>query len=53
MKKLWTILALMLPSLAFAQWRVGVNGGADYNHFIIDKHPSGRRTHSPSDSVCR
>lgn len=38
MKKLFTILALMLPSLGFAQWRVGVNGGADYNHFIIDKH---------------
>lgn len=38
MKKLFTILALMLPSLGFAQWRVGVNGGADNNHFIIDKH---------------
>ena len=38
MKKLLTILTLMLPSLAFGQWRVGVNGGADYNHFIIDKH---------------
>lgn len=38
MKKLWTILALMLPSLAFAQWRVGVNGGATYNHSTISKH---------------
>lgn len=27
----------MLPVVAFAQWRVGVNGGADMNHFIIDK----------------
>ena len=31
------MLALMLPMMAFAQWRVGVNGGADMNHFIIDK----------------
>ncbi len=38
MKKLLTILALMLPTVAMAQWRVGVNGGADRNHFIIDKH---------------
>ena len=38
MKKLFTFLALMLPTLVFAQWRVGVNGGADVNHFIIDKH---------------
>jgi len=38
MKKIITILALMLPTLAFAQWRVGVNGGADYNHFSIVKH---------------
>lgn len=30
-------MAFMLPTLAFAQWRVGVNGGATYNHFIIDK----------------
>ena len=37
MKKTLTMLALMLPMLAFAQWRVGVNGGADLNHFIIDK----------------
>ena len=36
-KKTLTMLALMLPMLAFAQWRVGVNGGADLNHFIIDK----------------
>jgi hypothetical protein len=33
MKKTLTMLALMLPMLAFAQWRVGVNGGADLNHF--------------------
>jgi hypothetical protein len=38
MKKLFIFLALMLPTLVFAQWRVGVNGGADVNHFIIDKH---------------
>lgn len=38
MKKLFTIMALMLPMLAFGQWRVGVNAGADYNHLIIDKH---------------
>lgn len=31
-------MALMLPTLAFAQWRVGVNGGADYNHTTISKH---------------
>lgn len=31
------MLALMLPMMAFAQWRVGVNCGADMNHFIIDK----------------
>ena len=29
------MLALMLPMMAFAQWRVGVNCGADMNHFII------------------
>jgi opacity protein-like surface antigen len=23
--------------MAFAQWRVGINGGGDLNHFIIDK----------------
>jgi opacity protein-like surface antigen len=27
----------MLPMMAFAQWRVGINGGGDLNHFIIDK----------------
>ena len=37
MKRLLTMLALMLPMVAFGQWRVGVNGGADMNHFIIDK----------------
>ena len=31
------MLALMLPVVAFGQWRVGVNGGAVMNHFIIDK----------------
>ena len=24
--------------LAHGQWRIGVNGGADVNHFIVDKH---------------
>ena len=38
MKKLLTLVALVLPSLAFAQWRVGVNGGATYNHSTISKH---------------
>ena len=37
MKRILTMLALMLPMVAFGQWRVGVNGGADFNHFIIDK----------------
>ena len=37
MKKIMTMLALMLPMVAFGQWRMGVNGGADLNHFIIDK----------------
>lgn len=38
MKRLITFVALVLPSLAFAQWRVGVNGGATYNHSTISKH---------------
>ena len=38
MKRLLTFIALVLPSLAFAQWRVGVNGGATYNHSTISKH---------------
>ena len=38
MKKLLTLVALVLPTLAFAQWRVGVNGGATYNHSTISKH---------------
>ena len=38
MKKTLTMLVLMLPMMAFAQWRVGINGGGDLNHFIIDKH---------------
>ncbi len=29
MKRTLTMLALMLPMMAFAQWRVGVNCGAD------------------------
>ena len=37
MKKTLTMLVLMLPIMAFAQWRVGINGGGDLNHFIIDK----------------
>lgn len=36
MKKFFTILALILPTMAFAQWRVGVNGGADFNHYTIN-----------------
>lgn len=36
MKKLFIFLALMLPTVAFAQWRVGVNAGADYNHYSIN-----------------
>lgn len=38
MCRLITFIALVLPSLAFAQWRVGVNGGATYNHSTISKH---------------
>lgn len=38
MKRLITFIALVLPSLAFAQWRVGVNCGATYNHSTISKH---------------
>ena len=30
-------MALMMPMMVCAQWRVGVNVGADRNHFIIDK----------------
>ena len=37
-RKLLALMAFMLPSLVSAQWRIGVNGGADLNHFIIDKH---------------
>lgn len=37
MKKLLTILALLLPTMAFAQWRIGANVGAAYNHPTIDK----------------
>lgn len=37
MKKVLTVLALMLPMMAFSQWRMGVNGGVDLNHYIIDK----------------
>ena len=37
MKKAITFLALMLPTLAFAQWRVGANVGLSCNHPTIDK----------------
>ena len=37
MKKTIIFLALMLPTLAFAQWRVGANVGLSYNHPTIDK----------------
>jgi hypothetical protein len=36
MKKFLALLALTLPTLASAQWRVGVNGGADFNHYTIN-----------------
>lgn len=36
MKKLFLALALSLPVTAFAQWRVGVNAGADLNHYSIN-----------------
>ncbi len=36
--RLFTIVAAMLPGMAFAQWRVGVNAGASCNHYIIDRH---------------
>lgn len=37
-KKLFSLalLALLLPTAVFAQWRVGVNAGADLNHYTID-----------------
>ncbi len=38
MKKLFLLLVLSLPSLAHAQWRVGVTAGADCNHYSIDTH---------------
>ncbi len=38
MKKLFLLLVLALPSLAHAQWRVGVTAGADCNHYSIDTH---------------
>lgn len=37
MKKIITFLALLLPMLAFAQWRIGANVGLSYNHPTIDK----------------
>lgn len=37
MKRFLTLMALILPTLAFAQWRVGVNLGASCNHPTIDK----------------
>jgi len=36
MKKLLLSLALMLPISASAQWRVGINAGADLNHYTIN-----------------
>ena len=38
MKKLLPLLAFMFPTLVFAQWRIGTNVGATYNHFTADKH---------------
>ncbi len=38
MKKLLLLFALAMPAMAHAQWRVGANVGADYNHYSIDKH---------------
>ncbi len=38
MNKLLLLLVLALPSLAHAQWRVGVTAGADCNHYSIDTH---------------
>ena len=37
MKRTIIFLALMLPTLAFAQWRIGANVGLSYNHPTIDK----------------
>ena len=37
MKRTIFFLALMLPTLVFAQWRVGANVGLSYNHPTIDK----------------
>ena len=37
MRKHLITMALMMPMMVCAQWRVGVNVGADRNHFIIDK----------------
>ena len=38
MRKLFGLLAFMLPLLASAQWHVGVSGGATCNHFAIDRN---------------
>ncbi len=38
MNKLLLLLVLALPSMAHAQWRVGVTAGADCNHYSIDTH---------------
>ncbi len=37
-KRLLFLLAIALPSLAQAQWRVGATIGADRNHYSIDTH---------------
>ncbi len=37
MKRAIIFLALMLPTLVFAQWRIGANVGLSYNHPTIDK----------------
>ena len=37
MKRLAFLLMLMLPTLAFAQWRIGATGGMSSNHTTIDK----------------
>ena len=39
MKKLFFLAVLCLMAMqAHAQWRIGANAGATYNHFTVDKH---------------
>lgn len=39
MKKTFSIIAFILTTVVCnAQWRIGINGGATYNHYSIDKH---------------